>query len=70
MATAIGGVGGTAVIHRYNSVEAQAEMVSKVEQPCVVGAVASEPTILRELAHLFQPALNFFVLMLLMATTS
>jgi len=38
MATAIGGVGGTAVIHRYNSIEAQSEMVSNVEQPCVVGA--------------------------------
>ena len=38
MATAIGGVGGTAVIHRYNTIEAQAEMVSKVAQPCVVGA--------------------------------
>ena len=37
MAAAIGGVGGSAVIHRYNSIEAQADMVSRVEQPCVVG---------------------------------
>ena len=38
MANAIGGIGGTAVIHRYNSIEKQTQMVSAVNQPCVVGA--------------------------------
>ena len=38
MANAMGAAGGTAIIHRYNTIERQATMVSKVKQPCVVGA--------------------------------
>jgi IMP dehydrogenase len=38
MAGAIGSLGGSAVIHRYNTIEEQCSMVSDVEQPCTVGA--------------------------------
>ena len=38
MANTIGSLGGSAVIHRYNTIEKQAEMVSNVQQPCMVGA--------------------------------